>query len=184
MELKGERVIAADRATTWGALNDPAILRTCIPGCESMEKVADNEFGVVVVAALGPVRTRFQGRILLTDVVEPTSYTIDFSGQGGAAGFAKGLARVSLADEPAGTRLGYAVQAQVSGKLAQVGSRLIDSAALKLADDFFAAFEQQVGGPAPVPGAPPAPTRPIGLPKWIYVVAAVVMVAFAVLLLR
>ena len=184
MELKGERVIAADRATTWRALNDPAILRPCIPGCESMERVADNEFAVAVVAALGPVRTRFQGRILLTDVVEPDSYTIDFSGQGGAAGFAKGLARVSLADDPAGTRLGYAVEAQVSGKLAQVGSRLIDSAALKLADDFFAAFEQQVGGPAPAAGAPPAPVKPIALPNWIYVVTAIALVAFAVLLLR
>jgi len=184
MELKGERVIAADRVTTWRALNDPAILRACIPGCESMEKVADNEFGVTVLAALGPVRTRFQGRILLTDVVEPTSYTIDFSGQGGAAGFAKGLARVLLADDPAGTRLGYAVQAQVSGKLAQVGSRLIDSAALKLADDFFAAFGRQVGAPAPAPGAPPAAVQPLTLPNWIYVVAGIAVVAFAVLLLR
>jgi carbon monoxide dehydrogenase subunit G len=180
MELKGERHLAIDRAATWRALNDPEVLRACIPGCESIERTAGNEFTVAVVAALGPVKARFQGRIFLEDVVEPRGYTIRFEGQGGAAGFAKGAARVTLADEGAGTLLGYVVDAQVGGRLAQVGSRLIDSAALKLADDFFAAFEAQVGGTAPVAStaAPaPAPARNRTLVYVVIVVAVVLLLA-------
>jgi len=184
MELKGERRLGIDRAATWRALRDPEVMRACIPGCESVERVGDDEFKVAVAAALGPVRARFQGRILMEDVVEPASYTLRFEGQGGAAGFAKGTARVAL-DEEAGatTRLGYTVQAQVGGKLAQVGSRLIDSAALKLADEFFAAFEKQVGGVAAAPGDLAA-AKAAGVPKWVYVLVALAAVVLGALLLR
>jgi carbon monoxide dehydrogenase subunit G len=155
MELKGERRLAVDRATAWKALNDPEVLRACIPGCESVDKTGDNEYTAVVAAALGPVRARFSGKLRLEDVVPPVSYTIRFEGQGGAAGFAKGSSQVSLEEYGPETILRYAVNAQVGGKLAQVGNRLIDSAALKLADDFFAAFERHVGGgPSAAAGAP------------------------------
>ena len=146
MELTGQRRLPVDRATAWRALNDPQVLRQAIPGCESIEKSGDNEYDVAVVATLGPVRAKFKGKLRLEDVVEPQSYTIRFEGQGGAAGFAKGSAQVTLNDVEAQTRLDYAVNAQVGGKIAQVGGRLIDSAALKLADDFFAAFERRLGG--------------------------------------
>ena len=134
--------------------------------------------------SVGPVKARFQGRIRLEDIVEPASYTLRFEGQGGAAGFAKGGARVSLAEEGANTRLGYSVEAQVGGRLAQIGSRLIDSAALKLADDFFAAFERQVGGAAPAADpALPVANRP-GIPQWAYFAIAAAIVAIALYLLR
>lgn len=184
MELKGERLLGVDRATAWRALNDPGVLRACIPGCESVEKAGDNEFTVVQSAALGPVKARFQGRIRLEDIVEPASYTIRFEGQGGAAGFAKGAARVSLDEESPNTRLGYAVEAQVGGRLAQVGSRLIDSAALKLADDFFAAFEREVGGAAPAAAATDAVTSRTTVPQWVYFAIAAAIVAIALYLLR
>jgi uncharacterized protein len=183
MELKGSRSLAIDRPAAWRALNDPETLKACVPGCESIEKAGENEYAVVVAAALGPVRARFQGRIFLEDVDEPASYTMRFEGQGGAAGFAKGRARVTLEEQGAGTLLGYAVEAQVGGRLAQVGNRLIDSAALKLADEFFAAFEARVGGPAPAavaPAARPAPSR-----AWLYVaIAAAILVVLAALVLR
>ena len=183
MELKGQRRLAIDRPATWRALNDPEVLRACIPGCESVERTGDNEFRVVVAAALGPVKARFQGRILLEDIVEPQRYTIRFEGQGGPAGFAKGAARVTLDEEGTGTLLGYTVDAQVGGRLAQVGNRLIDSAALKLADDFFAAFDKQVGGAAPAAGsapvAPPARNRTL-----LYVVIAAAVILLVVALLR
>ena len=163
MELKGERRLAVDRATAWKALNDPEVLRACIPGCESIKKTGDNEYTAVVAAALGPVRARFSGKLRLEDVVPPVSYTIRFEGQGGAAGFAKGASQVTLDEYGPETILRYAVNAQVGGKLAQVGNRLIDSAALKLADDFFAAFERQVGGSSPSVAAPEA-TEPRGAP--------------------
>lgn len=185
MELKGQRHLAADRPATWRALNDPEVLRTCIPGCESVERTGDNEFRVVVAAALGPVKARFQGRILIEDIVEPASYTIRFEGQGGAAGFAKGAAKVTLDDEGTGTLLGYTVDAQVGGRLAQVGNRLIDAAALKLADDFFAAFEKQVGGAAPAAAdASPAPPPSTRGRAWIYAIIAAAVILLLVALLR
>ena len=188
MELKGRRHLAASRAATWRALNDPEVLRACIPGCESIEPSADNEYRVAVAAVLGPVKARFQGRILLEDVVAPESYTIRFEGQGGAAGFAKGAARVTLADEGAGTLLGYTVDAQVGGRLAQVGNRLIDSAALKLADDFFAAFEKEVGGAAPnaqtAPTAPTAPRPGTRNRALAYGISAAVIILILIALLR
>jgi carbon monoxide dehydrogenase subunit G len=184
MELKGERHLAIDRGPAWRALNDPEVLRACIPGCESVERTAANEFRVAVVAALGPVKARFQGRIFIEDVVEPRGYTLRFEGQGGAAGFAKGAARVTLDEEGSGTLLGYVVDAQVGGRLAQVGSRLIDSAALKLADDFFAAFERQVGGAAPAASAAAAAPAAARNRTFVYVVIVAAVVLLLVALLR
>src|ERR1700687_4498350 len=159
MEMKGSRTVPADIETTWRALNDPEVLKACIAGCESVERVSDHEYRMTRTARVGPVSARFTGRITMTDVVAPTSYTLNFEGQGGAAGFAKGEARVALADNNPGTRIDYQVKAQVGGKLAQIGSRLIDGAAAKVADDFFAHFADRLGGPPPAAGdAVPSPT--------------------------
>ena len=149
MEMNGSRTVPADIETTWRALNDPEVLKACIPGCESVERVSDNEYRLTMTARVGPVSARFTGRIVLADIVAPTSYTLSFEGQGGAAGFAKGEARVALADNNPGTRIDYQAKAQVGGKLAQIGSRLVDGAAAKVADDFFARFADRLGGPAP-----------------------------------
>jgi carbon monoxide dehydrogenase subunit G len=146
MEMNGSRTVPADIETTWRALNDPEVLKACIAGCESVERVSDHEYRMTMTARVGPVSARFTGRIIITDVVAPTSYTLSFEGQGGAAGFAKGESRVALADNNPGTRVDYQVKAQVGGKLAQIGSRLIDGAAAKVADDFFARFAERLGG--------------------------------------
>jgi carbon monoxide dehydrogenase subunit G len=142
MELIGERVIPASRQRTWEALNDPDMLKACITGCESL--VRDGEDGLLAMVAVrvGPVSARFKGKLKLSDVVAPVSYTIHFDGQGGVAGFGKGSADVALSDAGANrTTLKYVARAQVGGKLAQIGSRLVDSAAAKIAEDFFQAFE-------------------------------------------
>ncbi|HVS57174.1 MAG TPA: carbon monoxide dehydrogenase subunit G [Casimicrobiaceae bacterium] len=150
MEMNGSRTVPADIDTTWRALNDPEVLKACIPGCESVERVSDNEYRLTMTARVGPVSARFTGRIVLADIVAPTSYTLSFEGQGGAAGFAKGEARVTLSANEPGTRIDYQVKAQIGGKLAQIGSRLVDGAAAKVADDFFARFADRLGGPSPL----------------------------------
>jgi carbon monoxide dehydrogenase subunit G len=141
MELKGERLIPASVAQTWAALNDPEVLKACIAGCESLERTGDDAYKAVVAVRVGPVSARFKGNLQMTDVQPPNRYTLNFDGQGGVAGFGKGAADVSLTGAGTHTRLSYAARAQVGGKMAQVGSRLIDAAAGKLTDDFFKAFE-------------------------------------------
>ena len=152
MELHSERLIPASVNDTWAALNDPAVLKACITGCQSLERTADDAFTAQVAVKVGPVSARFKGNLKLTDVQPPDSYTIHFDGQGGIAGFGKGSADVKLAPEGTQTRLAYAARAQVGGKLAQIGSRLIDAAAGKIAEDFFKAFEAhlQAAGDAQV----------------------------------
>ncbi len=140
MELTSARTVPATPEATWAALNDPDTLKACIPGCESIERVSDSEFVVAMTARVGPVAAKFTGRIVLADRVAPTSYRLSFEGQGGAAGFARGQARVVLVPEGEGTRIEYTATAQVGGKLAQIGSRLVDGAAAKVAEDFFACF--------------------------------------------
>jgi carbon monoxide dehydrogenase subunit G len=148
MEMKGEQLIAASQQATWDALNDPEVLKACVPGCESIEPTGPNEYQVLMVARVGPVSAKFKGKLALADVVPPQSYSISFEGQGGAAGFAKGGARVSLHPEsPSSTRLAYDVKANVGGKLAQIGSRLVDAAAKKVADDFFRNFNEKLSAP-------------------------------------
>ncbi|SFI47054.1 SRPBCC family protein [Albimonas pacifica] len=153
MELTGERIIRADRATVWAALNDPEVLRACIPGCERLEKLSETEMEAEVTQKVGPVKAKFKGNVTLEDVRPAEGYLLSGEGKGGAAGFAKGGARVALEDHPDGTRLTYTAEARVGGKLAQLGSRLIDGFARKMADEFFALFQAQVEGAAPPPPA-------------------------------
>ncbi|HYC04743.1 MAG TPA: SRPBCC domain-containing protein [Azospirillaceae bacterium] len=148
MDMNGEYRIAAPRAAVWAALNDPDILRRCIPGCESVEKVSDTEFAAKATVKVGPVKAKFAGRVTLSDMDPPNGYTITGEGQGGAAGFGSGGARVGLAEDgPGATILRYTAEAQVGGKLAQIGSRLVQGTAKKMADDFFAAFAGILGSP-------------------------------------
>ncbi len=140
MEMHGELRIPAPRQQVWEKLNDPEMLKNCIPGAESVEKVSDTEFVAKVVARVGPVKASFSGKVTLTDLNPPSSYTITGEGTGGVAGFAKGSAKVALDDAGAETVLRYGVQAQVGGKLAQIGSRLIDATSRKMADEFFNRF--------------------------------------------
>jgi carbon monoxide dehydrogenase subunit G len=144
MEMKGEQLIPAPQQTVWNGLNDPETLKACVPGCEEIKPVGDNEYQVLMVARVGPVSAKFKGKLTLSDIQPPNSYAIAFEGQGGAAGFAKGGAKVSLSTEGMTTRLAYDVKASVGGKLAQIGSRLIDAAAKKVADDFFANFTKRM----------------------------------------
>jgi len=144
MEMTGEQLIPASQQDTWNALNDPEILKACVPGCESIDLVAENEYQVLMVARVGPVSAKFKGKLSLSDLNPPNSYSIAFEGQGGGAGFGKGGAQVSLAQEAEGTRLTYKVKASVGGKLAQIGSRLVDAAARKISEDFFRAFNEKV----------------------------------------
>ncbi|REE20642.1 hypothetical protein B0G71_3778 [Paraburkholderia sp. BL27I4N3] len=147
MELIETHTLPVSQQRTWDALNDTEVLRACIPGCESIEPDGENAYVVALSAAVGPVKARFKGRMQLTDIEAPNSYSIVFEGQGGAAGFAKGNAHVSLeADGDAATKLSYTASAQVGGKLAQIGSRLVDGAARKIAGEFFKRFGAQVGG--------------------------------------
>jgi carbon monoxide dehydrogenase subunit G len=145
MEMSGEQLIPAPQRVVWEALNDPAMLKASVPGCESIERTGDNEYQVQMVARVGPVSAKFKGKLTLSDVQPPDSYSIAFEGQGGAAGFAKGGAHVRLTPEAQKTKLSYDVKASVGGKLAQIGSRLVDAAAKKVADDFFRNFNQKVG---------------------------------------
>ena len=155
MDMTGEYRITAAREAVWAALNDPEILRQCIPGCEEIEKSSDTELAAKVTAKVGPVKARFGGKVTLSDLDPPNGYTITGEGSGGAAGFAKGGAKVALAADGAVTVLTYTVQANVGGKLAQIGSRLIDATARKMAEEFFSKFAELVGGPpaAPEPAA-------------------------------
>lgn len=148
MDLLGEYRILAGRGAVWAALNDADVLRRCIPGCEELEKVSDREMTATVVAKIGPVKATFKGAVTLENLNPPESYTIVGEGKGGVAGFAKGAADVSLAEDGAETVLSYTVKAQVGGKLAQLGSRLIVSTSRKMADEFFGKFKEIVEGGA------------------------------------
>jgi uncharacterized protein len=166
MDMTGEHRIAAPREAVWAALNDAEILRQCIPGCEEIEKSSDTEFAAKVTAKVGPVKARFGGKVTLSDMDPPNGYTITGEGNGGAAGFAKGGAKVALSTDGAETVLRYTVQANVGGKLAQIGSRLIDGTARKMAEDFFGKFSELVAGQAAasiVEAAAPEP-EPVAAP--------------------
>lgn len=150
MEITGTQSILAPRQRVWDALNDPDILKRCLPGCESVLKTSAEEFTVVIAAAIGPLRARFNGVLRMSNAQAPASCTMVFEGQGGAVGFGKGNSSVTLTEANGATELAYTAQAQVGGKLAQVGSRLIDSVARKMADDFFKAFKAQLAEPSPL----------------------------------
>ncbi len=165
MELKGERLLAADRATAWALLNDTEVLKNCVPGCESITATGENQFEIAMTAAVGPVKAKFKGKLALADIDPPNAYTMKFDASGGPTGFARGEARVTLAEIDARqTKLDYVANAQIGGKLAQVGSRLIDAAAGATADKFFEAFGAQLAARAPTAEAaagqtPPPPAR-------------------------
>jgi carbon monoxide dehydrogenase subunit G len=146
MVMTGEQQLAAPREKVWAMLNDPAVLKACIPGCETLDVIGENEFQAVATNKIGPVKARFKGKVRLTDLDPPNGYKISGEGDGGVAGFAKGGASVNLTDKDGGTLLSYNVEAQIGGKLAQLGQRLVNGAAKKMADDFFVRFAAAVKG--------------------------------------
>lgn len=190
MDMSGEKRVPAPRDKVWAGLNDPDALKAAIPGCESVEKKSDTEFAARVVMAIGPVKAKFSGAVTLADLDPPNGYTLSGQGSGGVAGFGKGEAKVSLREDGADTVIAYQVHASVGGKLAQVGQRLIDTTAKKLADQFFENFSQylQAGGeeaaaapaeaapekPAAKPAPAAAPQRASGL---FWVLAAIALIA-------
>lgn len=191
MDMTGEYSIPAPQEKVWAALNDPDVLKASVPGCEMLEKVSDTEFTATVMAKVGPVRAKFNGRVTLSDIDPPNGYTISGEGQGGAAGFGKGGAKVSLTSENGGTVLRYEANASVGGKMAQIGSRVVEGVAKKMADDFFTTFVEQVapGGaedagegtaeaeaPAEEIAATGADAADQGLPTWAWVVGLLVVV--------
>ncbi len=194
MDMTGEFRIPAPREAVWKALNDPEILKQCIAGCEELQKTSDTEFAAKVTARVGPVKASFTGKVTLSDLDPPNGYKITGEGQGGAAGFARGGAEVHLEPDGDGTLLKYAVNAAIGGKLAQIGARLIDGTARKMANDFFAKFAEIVGGASPPAGGPqpaeaaaaPLAAAPAlaeadggnpsaGLKPWIWVSALIVL---------
>ena len=155
MEILGSQIIPASKQSVWDALNSPDVLKKCLPGCESVERVSPDLFKVVITAAIGPLKAKFNGTLQVTEANAPVSCILVFEGQGGAVGFGKGTSSVSLKQLENGTELTYSAQAHVGGKLAQIGSRLIDSVAKKMSDDFFKAFNNELGGNA-APATPAA----------------------------
>jgi len=149
MTMTGEYQLGAPRDVVWAKLNDPEVLKSCIPGCEDLEKLSDTEFRATAKMKVGPVSARFKGKVNLTDLDPPNGYKIAGEGEGGVAGFAKGGATVTLADSNGGTLLTYNVEAQIGGKLAQLGQRLINGSAKKMADQFFSNFAEAVQGKQP-----------------------------------
>ena len=156
MDMNGEYRIPAARERVWDALNDPEVLGQCIPGCESIEKTSDTEMTAVVTAKVGPVKAKFNGDVTLSDIDPPNGYTLTGEGKGGVAGFARGEAKVKLSEDGDATILTYTVEAKVGGKLAQVGARLVDGTARKMADDFFGTFSEVVGSQGAPEAAQPA----------------------------
>jgi carbon monoxide dehydrogenase subunit G len=188
MEMQSCRTVPAAVPAVWAALNDPAFLKDCIPGCETIEPDGANAYRIAMAVRIGPVAAKFNGRMQLSDIDPPKGYTLSFEGQGGAAGFAKGAAKVGLAPDQNGaaSTMSYTVTAQVGGKIAQIGSRLVDGAAQKLADDFFARFSDKVAAragavPAAAAGEPAAPAAE-GKPSWVRYVAIAILLAVVVYL--
>ena len=195
MEMQGSRHLAVTQQQAWDALNDPEVLKTCIPGCDKVEKTGDNQYAMSMAVKIGPVGARFNGKIALADVMPPNSYSINFEGQGGAAGFGKGSAKVALAPpaEGGGCELSYSATAQVGGKIAQVGQRLVDGVARSMAEDFFKRFDDEMQRQHPqayqaqaalteAAGGPPDASAGGGIPTWVWIAAAGVAVLAAALI--
>ena len=192
MDMQGSRQLAVTQQQAWDALNDPEVLKVCIPGCEKIEATGENQYAVTNAIKIGPVAARFNGKIRLTDIDAPNGYSLLFDGQAGAAGFGKGTAKVSLTPQGDGCELAYSVNAQVGGKIAQVGQRLIDGVAKSMAEDFFKRFDEEMQRRFPAPAAPeestasatpaPAQTASKPLPWWVWVAAAAVLaVGYAIM---
>jgi carbon monoxide dehydrogenase subunit G len=211
MDMQGSRHLAVTQQQAWDALNDPEVLKTCIPGCDKVEATGENQYAISMAVKIGPVGARFNGKILLSDIVAPESYKINFEGQGGPAGFGKGSAAVNLAPAADGCDLTYTAQAQVGGKIAQVGQRLVDGVARSMAEDFFKRFDNEMqrrypaavaepevptsasgtatdipGGGAipPAAAAPAEPTTGTRMPMWAWVVFGLAVLIAVVLLAR
>ena len=197
MELTGERLIPASVDKTWSSLNDPDVLKACIAGCESLERTGDDTMAAVVALKVGPVSARFKGNLAMTNVVAPTGYTINFDGQGGVAGFGKGSADVALtAQGEQQTLLKYSARATVGGKMAQIGSRLIDATAAKITEDFFKAFEahlQAISAPLAAADGAPSSTMPVvvapgdsdgSMIKLAWLIGAVIVLAIVYFVIR
>jgi uncharacterized protein len=199
MEMQGSRQLAITQQQAWDALNDPAVLKACIPGCDKVEPTGENQYSIAMALKIGPVSAKFTGKIALSDINPPQSYTISFEGQGGPAGFGKGSAKVQLTPNDRGNELAYSVQASVGGKIAQLGQRLIDGAAKSMAEDFFKRFDEAMqvrhpeayaaqaqadaaAGAVVAPAAQPA-AGPLGVPVWVWIAGAVALAA-AIALLR
>lgn len=189
MELQGERTIPASVDTTWASLNDPEVLKACIAGCESLERTGDDAMTAVVALKVGPVSARFKGHLTMTNVQAPNSYTINFEGQGGVAGFGKGSADVALTTQGAQqTLLKYNARATVGGKMAQIGSRLIDATAAKITEDFFKAFEARLQAAVAPAGEVAAPAPLVesegNIAKLWWLIGAVVVLAIVYFMIR
>lgn len=176
MDFTGRALIPAPPQTVWDALNDPALLRRCIPGCETLEKTGPADFRAAVTVKIGPMKATFRGTVALTEQIPPQRCRLAGEGQGGAAGFAKGEADVTLTPAEDGTELSYTARATVGGKLAQVGQRLIDAAARQIADEFFSRFAAALSPAEAAPPAKPAAARGEGGTIWIVGLAAVVLI--------
>lgn len=173
MKMSGSHTLPAPREEVWEKLNNPDVLRRCIPGCESLEKHGEDQLAAVVNVKIGPMNTRFNGEVQLTNLNPPESYRIEGSGSGGQAGSASGGADVHLADKGNETELTYDVDARVTGKIAQLGNRLIDATAQNLATKFFENFANEIEHP----GAGPVHTSAVSIPNWVWIVAALVVAA-------
>jgi carbon monoxide dehydrogenase subunit G len=189
MDMQGNRSLAITQQQAWDALNDPAVLKACIPGCDKVEPTGENQYAVGMALKIGPVSAKFAGKILLSDIVAPASYKINFEGQGGVAGFGKGAAEVKLTPNGSGCELVYTVHATVGGKIAQLGQRLIDGTAKAMSEDFFKRFDEAMqkahpeayaardaavaAGEAPAPAAAAPAASGGGLPAWVWVAGAV-----------
>jgi carbon monoxide dehydrogenase subunit G len=190
MEMSGEQRIPLPQQRVWEALNDPEVLKACIPGCESIDRVSENEYKVAMTAAIGPVKAKFSGKLVLADMNPPNSYSLAFEGSGGAAGFGKGSAQVSLIPEAGGTLLSYKATASVGGKLAQIGSRLIDGVARKMADDFFIRFNKTVapGAESKAPQSAESIAAPIAhrasVPGWLWAMGGILALLILLYLFR
>jgi uncharacterized protein len=193
MDMQGSRQLAITQQQAWDALNDPAVLKVCIPGCDKVESTGDNQYVIGMSVKVGPVAAKFAGKITLCDIVAPKSYSINFEGQGGAAGFGKGNSAVVLTPNDAGCELGYTVHASVGGKIAQLGQRLIDGVAKSMAEDFFKRFDEAMQAAYPAAyasktesdAATPIQTNSqmvadaSGIPAWVWIgIAAVLVVAY------
>jgi carbon monoxide dehydrogenase subunit G len=190
MDMQGSRQLAITQQQAWDALNDAAVLKVCIPGCDKVEASGENQYTIAMALRIGPVAARFSGKIALSEINPPASYKLSFEGQGGVAGFGKGSAAVTLAPHADGCELAYTVQASVGGKIAQLGQRLIDGAAKSMAEDFFKRFDDEMQRQHPesyaakmvmgeVNAEPESRARLLGLPLWLWVLAAAVLALLA-----
>jgi len=187
MDMQGNRQLGVSQQQAWDALNDPATLKACIPGCEKFELIADNQYAVLVAVKIGPVAAKFNGKVTLADIQVPTSYSLQFEAQGGVAGFGQGESKVELVANEGGCELRYTVHSKVGGKIAQLGQRLIDGVAKSLAEDFFKRFELALQEKYPeslhlppsevqeegttIPSAV-SQAQPSGKPRWLWPLVA------------